>query len=207
MTQKPVTPLCIGHNAAVTRAFPGFVAGENGVGRIFFPWPQQGTRAGDPKGILAPDATTPVAGIKQIKPVVAVENKWPLNHTAFPTGIIANQFPGFTDQLRSVVVQPLRPDWRWPVAAVSVFFPDEIPDTVYVRSRSRINRAVLLCHQRTVIGVWAGGSFGGCHRHGQRSASSAPHVINIIAPFEFGDFRRPKISRSPSGPVGEDGAD
>src|SRR6266478_3616930 len=128
----------------MTRAFPVLVAGQNGIRRIFLPWSQQGTRSRRPKRILAADATTPVSRIKQIKPVLASEDERPLHQTAFPAGVIANQFPRFSHQLGSVVVQTLCPDWRWPAAAVSVFLPNEITGAIRVGGRNRINRAVLL---------------------------------------------------------------
>lgn len=64
--EKKITPLGVGHDAAVAGTFPLQVAGENWVGRIFFPWPEKSFGARHAECVIAAESAAAGAGVKKL---------------------------------------------------------------------------------------------------------------------------------------------
>src|SRR4051812_24354000 len=96
-------------------------------------------RARDTHRIVATSPATPAAGVEQIKPVAAAQDKRSFHQRTLPRRVIPNQFLGLAQELGAVLVQSLRPDGSRHLTAVAIFLPNQITLSFFIGDRNRIN--------------------------------------------------------------------
>src|ERR1043165_5762750 len=149
---QPVAAFFVFDDAAVAGTFPVVVAGEDRVGRIFFPGAEQGFGARDAEGVVAIHAAAAVAGIEEIKVVVAADDERAFDDGAFPCDVVAKKFFGFAEKFCAGFVEALGPEDAGFALAIAVFFPDEIRVVFFVAENDGIDGAHWLRNERAVIG-------------------------------------------------------